>query len=226
MRRRCHQPQCLRFLGRLSTLTGLVAALAGCEDKEAPVAPKSRAAAIAATTPATSASVASAAPSEAPAEPHRELCAGQLEGKGRDLPAKAALSQAGRELPEAPEFSGRWTWVNFWAAWCVPCREEIPRLSSWEQKLSPKMSLVFISLDDDERQLQAFIEKQPSMGIKSTYWLRDGKEREEWLAGASLDTDPELPMHLLVDPTGKIRCVVRGAVEDADYERVQEIVSG
>ena len=49
--------------------------------------------------------------------------------------------------------SGGFTWVNFWAAWCVPCREEIPRLMGWQKKLTgtgKSFRLHFVSVDDDE----------------------------------------------------------------------------
>ena len=41
-----------------------------------------------------------------------------------------------------------------------------------------------------------------------------------------MDPDPQLPAHILVDPKGSVRCVVDGAVEDADFPNVQKIVSG
>jgi thiol-disulfide isomerase/thioredoxin len=216
-------------MGRLPPLIGLLAlALSACDsDTPAPTAPKARAAAVQATAAPTTPS-ARPAPSiaSAKATTKRELCKGQLESKPRDLPKKATLSRAGKDKPPAdlPVGDGKWTWLNFWAAWCVPCKEEIPRLSEWRSKLSTKMELVFVSLDDDERQLETFIEKQPVTGLRSTYWLRDGKERQEWLAEAALEVDPELPMHVLVDPRGKLRCTINGAVDDSDYDRVAEIV--
>jgi thiol-disulfide isomerase/thioredoxin len=155
------------------------------------------------------------------------LCQGQLSGKGTPLPT-AEISGAGEPLPpERMETGGGWTWVNFWAAWCVPCREEIPRLLSWQSKLGPgKLRVAFVSLDDDARQLQDFLKAQPKAGLRATHWLHDGKEREEWLAEAGMDVDPELPAHLLVDPAGHVRCRVSGAIEDADFARVREIVGG
>jgi thiol-disulfide isomerase/thioredoxin len=141
------------------------------------------------------------------------------------------LSRSGKPLPpnELPSGAGAWTWINFWAAWCAPCREEIPRLKRWERELAtatPSLRLVFVSLDDDERQLNAFLAEQPSSGLRSTYWLKEGKQREDWLAEAKLEADPELPAHLLVDPSGKVRCKVQGAVEDSDFDRVRAIVGG
>jgi thiol-disulfide isomerase/thioredoxin len=166
---------------------------------------------------------------EAPA-PRRKLCGGQLEKGGRAV-SKSALSRASAPgvpgLPETLRLQGKWSWLNFWAAWCGPCKEEIPRLKEWEDKLSragKPFQLVFVSLDDDPRQLEQFLQSQPEAGLRSTYWLREGKERSDWFSALELDPDPQLPAHLLVDPKGRVRCFVSGAVEDADYPELTSLL--
>ena len=114
------------------------------------------------------------------------------------------------------------------SAWCAPCKEEIPRLNRFEQELvksAPGFKLAYISLDDDERQLTAFLAGQPPSGLRRTFWLKEGKEREDWLKAAGLDADPELPFHLLFDAKGKLRCVVKGALEDSDLPALKALVS-
>jgi thiol-disulfide isomerase/thioredoxin len=163
------------------------------------------------------------------AKPRRGLCAGQMQ-EGRALPKKA-ISQAtlgdAKSLPESlAAETGSWLWLNFWAAWCAPCKEEIPRLVGWERELHKagrRFRLAFVSLDDDERQLRQFLGSQPS--LRQTYWLKEGKERDEWMKAATLDADPELPIHLLIDPHGRIRCKVQGAVEDADFVELSRLLS-
>lgn len=150
--------------------------------------------------------------------------------EGKPLPKKP-ISQAtvadARALPESLiGDSGSWTWLNFWAAWCAPCKEEIPRLVTWERELGKAgrhFRVAFISLDDDERQLRQFL--QGSSSLHATYWLKEGRERDEWMKAATLDGDPELPIHLLLDPHGKIRCKVQGAVEDADFADLSRLLS-
>jgi thiol-disulfide isomerase/thioredoxin len=125
-------------------------------------------------------------------------------------------------------FPGHWTWVNLWAAWCAPCKEEMPRLQSFASRVAQaggELALSFVSLDDDERQLEQFLAAQPETGVRATFWLREGRERDEWLAAAALGKDPSLPVQLLVDPKGKVRCVVNGAISDSDYAEVAAIVS-
>ncbi len=177
------------------------------------------------------AAVAPAAASVAP-KPPRALCQGQMGGPGRPAPKKAlsqSVATGEAALPEALPLGGGFTWVNFWAAWCAPCKEEIPRLLRFEQELaktSPGFKLAFVSLDDDERQLTGFLATQPASGLRRSWWLKEGKEREEWLKGAALEADPELPFHLLFDAKGKLRCVVKGALEDSDLSSLRSLVSG
>jgi len=205
-----------------------------CDDsnkKKQPFVTKERSQAVlgsttSAPTPAPAAT--SAAPAKKPRGP---LCAGELEKPPRDMPKSSISRAAAPGATEQPEKlsvgAGKWTWINFWAAWCVPCKEEMPRLRGWEQKLTSAgkpFRLVFVTIDDDERQLKDFLAAQPSGGVRSTYWLREGKEREEWLQGLGFDGEPELPAHVLVDPRGKARCVMSGAVEDADYPQVVSLL--
>jgi len=172
--------------------------------------------------------VASSAPKAAAP---RVLCAGQMSSAGRAAPKKPIsqnVASGEAALPESLPLGGGYTWVNFWAAWCAPCKEEIPRLFKFQQELvksSPSFKLSFVSLDDDERQLSGFLAAQSASGLRRTYWLKDGKEREDWLKAAGLDTDPELPFHLLFDPKGKLRCVVKGALEDSDLASLKSLVS-
>ncbi len=204
----------------------LALAAAGCneESKHASLAPAERSQVI--ESPAAAASPVAAATSAAPAppaKPRAPLCGGALEREGRPLSKKSIGRRAATgvpELPAEPSFGSGFTWVNFWAAWCVPCKEEIPRLLSFESRLKAAgkdFHVVFVSLDDDERQLEKFLTDQGAGGLRATYWLREGHEREDWLLGAGVDPDPDLPAHIIVDGKGRVRCKVRGAIEDADY---------
>jgi thiol-disulfide isomerase/thioredoxin len=120
---------------------------------------------------------------------------------------------------------GRWTWINLWAAWCVPCKEEMPRLLQWQAKLSSNLRMAFVSLDDDERQLLKFLEAQPATGVRASWWLPEGKGRENWMGAMRLKTEAQLPVQILVNPAGRVHCIIDGAVEDSDYAQVSGIVT-
>jgi thiol-disulfide isomerase/thioredoxin len=194
-------------------------------------APRERSEVVAASASTASAATepsAHAAPS--PMRAPGQLCAGQLAKPGRDLPKKPLArksAQGARTLPAAIS-PGHWTWINLWAAWCAPCKEELPRLVRFAGRtaqLGHPLELLLLSLDDDERQLEQFLAQQPSDATRSTYWLREGRERDDWLLATGLPRDPGLPMQVLVDPRGKVRCVVNGAIEDGDFAELASLGS-
>jgi hypothetical protein len=104
----------------------------------------------------------------------------------------------------------------------------MPRLETWQDKLSKAgtaVRFVFVSLDDDQRQLQDFLERQPQDGVRSSLWLPEGPNRTSVLTGLRMKSAPELPAQALIDPTGHVRCFVQGAVEDGDYAEIADLVS-
>lgn len=123
--------------------------------------------------------------------------------------------------------AGRWRWVNVWATWCKPCVEELPRLAGWTKKLSgagPAIDLVLISVDESRAAIAAFEAKHGAVG--ATTRLDDPDAATAWLVSMGLDEGAPLPVHILVAPSGTIRCLRSGAINDRDYDRVAALVNG
>ncbi|MBI5478651.1 MAG: TlpA family protein disulfide reductase [Deltaproteobacteria bacterium] len=157
----------------------------------------------------------------------RTLCAGAP--LARPLPAgRLAQAAAPGALPLGDRIvtPGAWTWISLWAAWCKPCIDEIPRLLGWQTRLNGALRVRFLSLDDDERQLRRMLESQPAGGMRASHWLPEGRGRDAWLAAVGIKTEPTLPVQILVNPRGGVHCIVEGAIEDGDFERVAAIVQG
>jgi thiol-disulfide isomerase/thioredoxin len=227
-------------MGRLPplirVLPGLLLVTGACDSSGGAAAPTARSEQVIATGAPTTAPApsptASASAHAAPPPPRTgKLCDGDGNARGRALPkltlAHAEASGASRVDGAMPPPRGRWTWLNFWAAWCGPCKEEMPRLEAWQDKLAKAgtpVRFVFVSLDDDQRQLQDFLERQPQEGVRSSLWLPEGPNRTSLLSGLRMKSAPELPAQAIVDPTGRVRCFVQGAVEDGDYAEIAELV--
>src|SRR5262249_43525535 len=153
------------------------------------------------------------------AGPARQLCAGQVARPAPKGALKAAAA-AGAEAPPAalPLGVGKWVWINLWAAWCGPCKEEMPRIVAWKEELRAAGGLIdvaFGSVGDGGREAQRFLGGQPAGGVRATYWLPEG-ERTGWLGALGLKGATQLPVQALVAPSGQVGCVIAGAVEDQD----------
>jgi thiol-disulfide isomerase/thioredoxin len=162
---------------------------------------------------------AAATATAAPTAP-RQLCAGQSPRPAPKPSAKTAAAPGATPPSNLLFGAGKWVWVNLWAAWCVPCKQEMPLLLAWQKKLSASgvlLDLAFVSVDDDDRQLQRFLEGQPPDGVRATHRLPEGPPRTTFLSALGLKEPPDLPAHALVAPSGQISCVIQGAVEERDY---------
>jgi thiol-disulfide isomerase/thioredoxin len=214
----------------------------GCDSEEkAPPVVRERSAAVVAKPGAAEDPSQAVEPGKAPVsaavetkKPRPVLCADAPSAKGKEWPGKAVSVEAapGVKTPaaEIPVGKGQWTWINLWAAWCVPCKKEIPILKDWESKLNAAgekgLRLVFVSLDDDARQLHSFMDSQPEAGLRASYWLQDGKQRQEWFEAIELEPDIQLPAHILVNPKGEVSCVITGAIEAEDFAQVKKLTQG
>lgn len=144
-------------------------------------------------------------------------------------PPGQILSAAGAPAPRPIDpAADRWTWINLWAAWCIPCREEMPLLRAWLPRLRADgvdVELGLISLDDDERQLQQFLERATGDLPRASLWMPGGAERVRWLKAAGLRDNPGLPVQILLRPGGALGCIIQGAVEPGDYDAVRQVMT-
>ncbi|MCC6521644.1 MAG: TlpA family protein disulfide reductase [Polyangiaceae bacterium] len=209
-----------------------LAAQSGCGDERGPEPNGQRANAVTAATatPASSPSGPSTGASSAPsARPRRaELCTRRPESAAPKAELERAAAPGVPALPAKVAFgAGKWIWVNVWAAWCVPCKQEIPLVRRFEaalRKAGVSLEVAFVSLDDDERELQRFLVAQPDGGVRASYWLPEGAARKTFLGALGVGTSATLPLQAFYDPKGELACLVEDVVEESDYAGIAKLV--
>lgn len=73
---------------------------------------------------------------------------------GKPVPAFTLLTLSGRSLSVSGQ-GGRPVVINFWASWCIPCREEAPLLRELAQK-TRNVRVVGVVFQDQVGTAQAF----------------------------------------------------------------------
>lgn len=157
-----------------------------------------------------------------PAQPERaaaiddvaggELAAILATGQGRGYADLAFQDREGNPVT-MEDFAGKRLLVNFWATWCVPCREEMPALDALADRYnSEAFEVVTISLDmgdDGPEKAQDFLTE---FGLDNLPLYADPSYRAfERLRNEAVTVG--LPATLLLDELGCEIAVLQGPAE-------------
>jgi thiol-disulfide isomerase/thioredoxin len=104
-------------------------------------------------------------------------------------------------------YKGKVVLVNFWATWCIPCREEMPALERlWRNMKSSSLAVIAVDVGDDDVAIRSFLQRidpPPSFTIAldrdltvTTMWHVEG-----------------MPTSFLIGADGRIAFQAVGAVE-------------
>jgi cytochrome c biogenesis protein CcmG/thiol:disulfide interchange protein DsbE len=119
------------------------------------------------------------------------------------------LDGAGRTSPA--DFRGKVVILNFWASWCVPCREEAPMLERWHRRIGAQGGTVLgVDALDATGDARAFVHK---FGITYPNIRDAGGERLKPFGIAAY------PETFVLDRRGRIAAAVRGPVDEAFLTR-------
>jgi thiol-disulfide isomerase/thioredoxin len=68
------------------------------------------------------------------------------------------LQQLGGGSRSLSSFKGKVVFLNFWATWCGPCRQEMPSMERLYQRLKGKgLEIVAVNLQEDDKAVQKFV---------------------------------------------------------------------
>jgi cytochrome c biogenesis protein CcmG, thiol:disulfide interchange protein DsbE len=107
-------------------------------------------------------------------------------------------------------YRGRWVLVNFWASWCLPCREEAPALERFQRRHGgPDFTVLGVDSRDLTADGRAFVRRY---GL-SYPQLRDGDGEHASEYGTT-----GVPENFLVDPAGRVRLLFAGPLSEEYLE--------
>lgn len=69
---------------------------------------------------------------------------------------KVRLTDLGNKPVDLKEYHGKTIFVNFWATWCKPCREEMPSIQEAIKRLKDDKIEFFFASDETTEQIEEF----------------------------------------------------------------------
>ncbi len=103
------------------------------------------------------------------------------------------------------EYRGKVVLINFWASWCGPCQQELPKLSELKDLHDEyDFELLAINIDEEPKKALRLIKK---LGLNFPVLFDEEKQ-----VSKTYDIDA-MPMTVIIDRHGEIRYMHRGYKE-------------
>jgi len=112
-----------------------------------------------------------------------------------------------------------WRFVSANAAWCKPCKKELPQWDKLQAALGSKITFIALSLDNDVKDGKAFHKGLKLKSMKLVYMP------EEKSAVAASYGAATMPASFVIDPDGVVKYVHTGFDErnaDGEYKKMKE----
>jgi len=137
---------------------------------------------------------------------------------GADAPVFNSPDTAGKTF-NLKDLRGKYVLIDFWASWCIPCREENPNVvKAYGQFKDKNFTVLGVSLDKSDKR-DAWIKAITDDGL-AWYHVSDLKYWNN--AIAKLYSVRSVPQNFLLDPKGKI--VAANLRGEALLQKLQELI--
>ena len=103
------------------------------------------------------------------------------------------------------DYRGKVVLINFWATWCLPCRDEMPSMRRLKEKLAGRpFEVLAVNLAESEHKVHDFLRRVP---LDFTILLdRNSEAKRDWKVKV-------LPTSFVIAPDGAIRYSVVGEID-------------
>ncbi len=119
---------------------------------------------------------------------------------------------------------GQVVFVNFWATWCPPCRDEMPSMVSLGQDLASRypgqFKMIAVSVDEDLDQVRSYFTSPPFSGPPGTLAIAHDADqsvtRAYYAQARGFTPDIKFPETYIVDKAGRLVAYVVGPRDWSD----------
>lgn len=108
--------------------------------------------------------------------------------------------------------------INFWATWCVPCREEFPDLVKINNEYKGKIDFITISLDFEEELNTGVPLFLKEMKADMPTYLLVTPDESAAIGMISKDWGGGMPLTVLYAPSGQVAFFHQGVVKPAELK--------
>jgi thiol-disulfide isomerase/thioredoxin len=127
------------------------------------------------------------------------------------------LSGRGGKTIDLSQYKGQVVMINFWATWCVPCRQEMPLLEDIYKKYKPMgFTLIGVNVEPATGDPEAFLNKLPKPVTFPVAFDVDSKVSKLYKVGV-------MPSTIFVDRKGNVREIHQGYKPGAENEYLSQI---
>ncbi|MBA2758343.1 MAG: TlpA family protein disulfide reductase [Chloroflexia bacterium] len=118
------------------------------------------------------------------------------------------------EIMRLSELKGQPVWLNFWGAWCAPCRAEMPELQAAWQILEPQgVKMIGVSLKEDPRESVAYADRVGAtfpIAVDPNFLaaVADPEAFPDLFETAETWEIRNFPTHVFIDADGIVRSVI------------------
>jgi thiol-disulfide isomerase/thioredoxin len=114
----------------------------------------------------------------------------------------------GQEITMA-SLRGQPVWVNFWASWCPPCREEMPAMQARYAKLRAQgLVILGVDVNEDGPIVQEFVQDN---GYDWTFLIDTSRASRAFHVTS-------IPHHVFIDRDGVVQATSVGALSGSKMD--------
>ena len=131
--------------------------------------------------------------------------------EGKAAPDFALKDLGGKDI-SFDDYKGKVVFLNFWATWCPPCRQEIPGfIEAYEKYKGDGLVILGVAVSDRENSVKSYVEKS-----KMTYPVAMGDTK------IVKDYDPgnAIPTTIVIDRDGNIFHKHVGFMDQSQVEKI------